>query len=132
LGGLGELLGGHKGYGLALWVEIFCALLSGAPSFYETYETGPDGKHRPQVSHFFGAWRVDQFRPVGEFTSAMDGLQLHLKNVPRIEGQNRIYVHGEKEFEAKDRRSREGIPLNHKVVADLRLTAEELGVDSEL
>ena len=133
LGGAGESLSGHKGYGLALWVEIFCALLSGSPCSYETYPTGSDGKPRPsQVSHFFGAWRVDQFRPVDEFKSALDDLQRELKDAPKVEGQPRIYIPGEKEFEQRDHRSRVGIPLNTKVVADLRLTAEELGIDFDL
>jgi L-2-hydroxycarboxylate dehydrogenase (NAD+) len=133
LGGAGELLGGHKGYGLALWVEIFCALLSGAPCSYETYPTRADGKPRPsQVSHFFGAWQVDQFRPVGEFTAAMDDLQRQLKNAPKLKGETRIYIHGEKEFEERQRRIREGIPLNPKVVDELRSTAAVLGIDFDL
>jgi LDH2 family malate/lactate/ureidoglycolate dehydrogenase len=133
LGGIGELLSGHKGYGLALWVEIFCALLSGAPCAYETYASRSAGKSRPsQVSHFFGAWRVDQFRPVKEFKATMDELQRELKDAPRIEGQSRIYVPGEKEYIEKDRRAHEGIPLNQKVVVDLQMMAEELGMDFDL
>jgi L-2-hydroxycarboxylate dehydrogenase (NAD+) len=133
LGGAGELLSGHKGYGLALWVEIFCALLSGAPCSYETYPTRPGGKARPaQVSHFFGAWRVDQFRPVDEFKVAMDNLQRELKDTPKVAGQSRVYVHGEKEYIERGRRLHEGIPLNPKVVVDLQLMAEELGIDFDL
>jgi len=133
LGGVGELLGGHKGYGLALMVDVLCAVLSGASYADMVYPKTPDGKPLPSaIGHFFGAWRVDGFRPVEEFKAAMDDLQRRLKNAPRAEGQSRIYVHGEKEYEEAERRSRDGIPLNPKVAADLQAIGEELGVEYNL
>ena len=133
LGGAGELLGGHKGYGLAISVEIFTALLSGAAPSPLTYPKTPDGKPLPaNVGHFFGAWRLDCFRPVEEFKQAMDDYQQLLKNAPKVEGRDRIYIHGEKEYEAEERHLREGIPLNRKVAADLRALAQELQVESVL
>jgi L-2-hydroxycarboxylate dehydrogenase (NAD+) len=130
LGGAGELLGGHKGYGLGLWVDVFCAVLSGAAYADRVYPKGPDGRPLPsRIGHFFGAWRVDAFRPEDEFKAAMDDLQHRLKNAPKAEGQARIYVHGEKEYEEAERRSRDGIPLNPKVAADLRAIAGEVGIE---
>jgi L-2-hydroxycarboxylate dehydrogenase (NAD+) len=133
LGGEGELFSGHKGYGLALWVDIFCAVLSGAAYADLVYPKTPDGKPLPaNLGHFFGAWRVDAFRPVEEFKAAMDDLQRRLKNTPKAEGATRIYIHGEKEYEETERRLREGIPLNPKVAADLQAIAAELGVEYDL
>ena len=133
LGGAGELLGGHKGYGLAIGVDIFAALLSGAAVSPLTYPKTPEGKPLPaNLGHFFGAWRIDCFRPVEEFKKAMDDYQQLLKNIPKVEGQDRIYIHGEKEYEAEERHLREGIPLNRQVAADLRALAQELQVESVL
>jgi len=133
LGGEGELTSGHKGYGLALWVDIMTSLLSGAACSPLTYPKTPDGKPLPaNVGHFFGAWRIDAFRPVDEFKAAMDDLQQLLKNAPKASGQDRIYIHGEKEYEAEERHWREGIPLDAKVAADLRALAQELGVEYSL
>jgi len=133
LGGAGELLGGHKGYGLSLWVDVFCAILSGAAYANQVYPKAADGRPLPsRIGHFFGAWRVDAFRPVREFKAAMDDLEHRLKNAPKAEGQTRIYVHGEKEYEEAERRSRDGIPLNPKVAADLRAIGEEVGVEYDL
>lgn len=130
LGGEGELLSGHKGYGLALWVDVFCAVLSGAAYANLVYPKTPDGKPLPaNLGHFFGAWRVDGFRPVDEFKAAMDDLQQRLKAVPKAEGQARIYIHGEKEYEKTEEYRRDGIPLNPKVVADLKAIAQEVGVE---
>jgi len=129
LGGAGELLGGHKGYGLSLWVDVFCAILSGAAYADTVYPKMPGGKPLPsKIGHFFGAWRVDGFRLVDEFKAAMDDLQRRLRDTPKAAGETRIYIHGEKEYEEAERRSREGIPLNPKVAADLRAIGEELGV----
>jgi L-2-hydroxycarboxylate dehydrogenase (NAD+) len=133
LGGAGELLGGHKGYGLALLVDVLCAVLSGAAYADLVYPKDERGKPLPSaIGHFFGAWRVDAFRPVDEFKAAMDDLQQRLKNAPKVEGQTRIYIHGEKEYEEAERRSRQGIPLNPKVAADLRAIAGELGIEYDL
>lgn len=129
LGGAGELMGGHKGYGLALWVDIFCAVLSGAAYADLVYPRAADGTPLPaNLGHFFGAWQVEGFRPVEEFKAAMDELQRRLKNAPKAEGETRIYIHGEKEYEETERRSREGIPLGPKIVTDLKAIGEELGV----
>ena len=133
LGGEGELLSGYKGYGLALWVDIFCAVLSGAAYATLVYPKTPDGKPLPaNLGHFFGAWSIDAFRPVDEFKAAMDDLQHQLKNSPKAEGQDRIYIHGEKEYEKMEAYTRDGIPLNPKVATDLKAIAQELSVEYDL
>jgi LDH2 family malate/lactate/ureidoglycolate dehydrogenase len=130
LGGAGELLRGYKGYGLALWVDIFTAVLSGAAYADLVYPKDDAGNPLPSaIGHFFGAWRVDAFRPADEFKAAMDDLQQRLKNAPKAEGEERIYIHGEKEYEEADRRANNGIPLNPKVAADLEAIGAEFGVE---
>jgi LDH2 family malate/lactate/ureidoglycolate dehydrogenase len=129
LGGASEETGGHKGYGLALAVEIFSAVLSGA--FYAdlVYPKDANGKALPSgIGHFFGAMRVDAFRPKDEFKQNMDDLIRRLKKARKARGSTRVYIHGEKEFEEAERRMKQGIPLNAKVVEDLRLIAQELGI----
>ncbi len=133
LGGAGELLGGHKGYGLALLVDVLCGILPGAAYADLVYPKDDEGNPLPSaIGHFFGAWRVDAFRPVEEFKSAMDDLQRRLKDAPKAEGQDRIYVHGEKEYGAVEINTRDGIPLNPKVAAELRAIADELGIPYDL
>ncbi len=127
LGGEGELLSGYKGYGLAVWVEVLAGLLSGSAYATRTYPKTPDGKPQPaNVGHILGAWRIDAFRPVDEFKAAMDDLQQLLKNAPKAPGHDRIYIHGEKEYEAMEQNLREGIVLNAQVAADLDALAQEL------
>ena len=133
LGGEGEMFSGHKGYGLGMWVDIFCAVLSGAAYANMVYPKDADGKPLPaNLGHFFGAWRLDAFRPADEFKAAMDDLQRRFKEAPRAQGQERIYIHGEKEYEATDRYLAEGVPLDPKVADDLKALGKELDVTYEL
>jgi len=127
LGGLGEEMGGHKGYGLALAVDIFSGMLSGAAYLALTDPVDKTGRPLPSnLGHFFGAFRVDGFRPLSEFKSGMDDLIRRLRDSSKMKGASRIYIHGEKEFETAEQRRREGIPLNPKVVLDLQNIAKEL------
>lgn len=129
LGGSLEESGGHKGYGLALAVEIFSAMLPGALYANRVYPKDSEGKPLPSgIGHFFGAMRIDAFRPKEEFKRDMDDLIRRLKDAPKAEGAERIYVHGEKEFEEAERLARDGIPLNAKVADELRAIAKQLGL----
>ncbi len=129
LGGEGELRSGYKGYGLGLSVEIFTAILSGAAFATFTYPKTREGESLPaNLGHFFGAWCVDNFRPIQEFKAAMDELQQLIKNAAKAKGHDRIYIHGEKEDQAAERNLREGVPLNRKVANELRALARELDV----
>ena len=62
----------------------------------------------------------------------MDDIIRRLKGSAKTEGAERIYIHGEKEFEEEDRRRRDGIPLHPKVVETMRQIALELGVEYDL
>ncbi len=129
LGGDSEETGGHKGYGLAMVVEILSALLAGASYSNKVYPKDSKGKPLPSgLGHFFGAIRIDAFRPKEEFKHDMDDLISRLKTAPKTEVAERIYVHGEKEFEQAECLEKEGIVLNAKVVQELRTIAKELGL----
>jgi LDH2 family malate/lactate/ureidoglycolate dehydrogenase len=129
LGGAGELLGGHKGYGLSLMVDILSGVLSGSAYANLVYPKDASGDPLPSnIGHFFGAWRVDAFRPAGAFKAAMDDLQRRLRETPKAEGQDRIYIHGEKEYEIAERYKTDGIPLGPRVAADLEALGQELSV----
>lgn len=116
--------GSHKGYGLAIVVEILCGVLSGTL-------TALDADQDPR-GHFFAAIRLDQFRPSGEFKRDMDRLIRELKLTPPIEGQSRVYVAGEIEFETAEERSERGVPLLPSVLKGLREVGTQLGISPDL
>jgi LDH2 family malate/lactate/ureidoglycolate dehydrogenase len=116
--------GSHKGYGLAILVEILCGALTGTLTALNA-DQDPRG-------HFFGAIRLDTFRPVSEFKRDMDRLIRELKSTPPIAGQERVYVAGEIEFETAEERAERGIPLLPSVLKGLREVGEQVGVPYDL
>lgn len=129
LGGT-DIMRGYKGYGLSLMVDIFSGVLSGS-SFGK--DVGRPNTNQPaDVGHFFAAIRIDAFRPVEEFKRDMDALLGQLINAPKAAGADRIYIHGEKEFELAERNSKEGVPLMKEVVDSLKEVGEKNGVPFDL
>jgi L-2-hydroxycarboxylate dehydrogenase (NAD+) len=129
LGGI-DLMRGYKGYGLAMLVDIFSGVLSGA-SFGK--DVGhPNEPRGADVGHFFAAIKIEAFRPLIEFKSDMDEIIRMMKEAPKAAGQERIYIHGEKEFERAERFEREGVPLLAEVVKGLVEGGEKAGVPWDL
>lgn len=125
LGGGEEETGGHKGYGLAMLVDIMSGVFSGGAFGLDVY-----GKKNapPNVCHFIGAIRADTFIAPEDLKDGMDRLIRMVKNAPKREGKDRIFVHGEKEFENEERNV-ETVPLYVKVYEDLMALAEEFGIN---
>jgi LDH2 family malate/lactate/ureidoglycolate dehydrogenase len=116
--------GSHKGYGLAVLVEILCGVLTGTVTALN--------QNQDPRGHFFAAIKIDALRPINEFKSDMDRLINELKSTQPIEGQERVYVAGEIEFETAKRRAKEGIPLLGSVIRGLREVGEQLEVTYDL
>jgi L-2-hydroxycarboxylate dehydrogenase (NAD+) len=116
--------GSHKGYGLAILVEILCGVLTGTITALSSNQL-PRG-------HFFGAVRIDAFRPAGDFQRDMDRLIRELRSTPPINDQSRVYVAGEIEFETEKERKARGIPLHGSVLESLRDLSARLGVPYDL
>jgi len=124
LGGAEEEGGGHKGYGLCFAVDIFSGVLSGSAFGTNLYAK----KDAPaKVSHFFGALKIDAFIEPALFKSMMDGYINMLKNSEKAAGSDRIFIHGEKEFEIYERQKEE-VCIYYKVVEELRKIGEEVNI----
>jgi LDH2 family malate/lactate/ureidoglycolate dehydrogenase len=116
--------GSHKGYGLGILVEILCGVLTGTI-------TALNANQDPR-GHFFGAIRVDAFRPAPEFKHDMDRLIRDLKATPPQFERGRVYVAGEIEYETARERAEHGIPLHSSVLKGLRAVGEQVGVAYDL
>lgn len=125
--------GSHKGYCLGAWVDIFSAVLSGAnygpwvPPFVSFLSPPPDPVGKG-IGHFFGAMRVDAFRPADEFKEHMDRWIGRFRSAKTISGGDKVLIPGDPEREAEESRMKSGIPLNGKVAEDLRELAQKYSV----
>lgn len=125
--------GSHKGYGLGALVDILSGVLSGAnygpwvPPFVSFIDPLEE-KTGEGLGHFFGAMRVDAFRPADEFKSHMDNWIARFRNSIPIEGQESVLIPGDPEREMTEQRLKNGIDLHQKVVDDLTELGEKYGV----
>lgn len=125
IGGEGEEFGGHKGYGLAVMVDILCSVLSGASAGPEISDTATSSG---RVSHFFSAIKIDNFRNPADFRKDMDKMLKNLRECEPVEGQKQVYFAGLKEKQNEEETSKFGVPLLEKVYNDLCLIAEECNI----
>ena len=122
----------HKGYCMTSLVDIFSAVFGGA-------NFGPFVP--PQVAylplleksvgeglgHFFGAMRVDAFRPVEEFKTSMDQWIETFRSAQSAEGQPKVIIPGDPERQKEEKHRREGIAIIPQVLTELNEVAEKLG-----
>lgn len=129
--------GSHKGYALGSIVDIFSAVLSGgsygpwAPPF-PAYVPMPENMPGKGLGHFFGAMRIDAFRPAAEFKEHMDNWIGRFREATPAAGHDRVLIPGDPEREAETERMATGIPIVSPVVKDLIETAEKLRIDSSI
>lgn len=125
LGGLGELMGGHKGYGLGVMVEILSAAFQKNAFMHNL----PGGGGLPvKIGHFFLAIDIEHFIPLEEFRATTGAIVRELRAARKIPGQPRIYTAGEKEFQSEIVVRKKGVPVNPNLAKDIKVLQSELGL----
>jgi ureidoglycolate dehydrogenase (NAD+) len=123
--GVLDPLGGHKGFGLALLVEILSGVLSGAGFSHQVKSMYNDFEHSGDNGHFFLAIDIETLMPLAAFRDRMSTLMgwLAASGEPgevRYPGQNR--------WEALRKTSAEGIELDKATRMKLNELGERFGV----
>jgi L-2-hydroxycarboxylate dehydrogenase (NAD+) len=119
LGGTREL-GSHKGYGLALMVEILGSLLSGALPCVLDSDSG--------FKHYFAAYNIAAFTDVEQFKANMDQMLRTLRTTKPAKGHERVLYPGLSEYEDEQERRVHGIPLHKEVIQWFSNITGELGI----
>ena len=128
--------GGHKGYALAVMVDVLSAVLSGAnwgpfvPPFALRQEM-PTRSVGKGIGHFFGALRIDAFIDPDEFKKQIDDMVRTLRRTRPAPGTEGPLIPGDPEREAEAVRGRDGIPLTQPVVDELRDISRRTGISLE-
>lgn len=122
-------MAGHKGYGLALMIEILAAALTGADMLSEVKLWLE--KHPGPLSqgHAFIAMDVSKMMPVEMFKARIDRMIREIKESPKAKGSDRIYLPGEIEWDNRERVLAEGMQLPEHVVDRLVGLSEDVGLD---
>jgi len=128
--------GGHKGYALAMMVDILCGALSGAnwgpfaPPFALRQEV-PNRSVGKGIGHFFGAMRIDGFLDAEEFKRQIDEYIRVFRATKPAPGTNGPLIPGDPEREAEQVRRKNGVPLILPVIEDLRDISQKTGIPFE-
>ena len=128
INGLLAPIGGFKGAGLAMIMGILSSMLSGASygtelgSIEEGPTPGADG-------HFVAAIHIASFEDVERFKSRVDTAIQQIHACRLAPGFDRVYAPGELEAIRRVEYREKGIPLSHVTLADVKETAERLGID---
>lgn len=128
MGGVVLPIGGPKGSGLAIMMDIFGGVISGA-AFGGDVGDQQKVLDRPQnVGHFFLAMKPDLFVSEADYKDRMDTLFTRIRAVPKAEGFDEILLPGEIESREMARREKSGIPYAPTEVAMLDAEAAKAGV----
>ena len=125
--------GSHKGYALGSIVDILSGVLSGAsygpwaPPF-PAYIAMPENQPGKGLGHFFGAMRIDAFRPAADFKTNMDNWIERFRNAKPANEYDKVLIPGDPEREMEAIRKAEGIPVVASVAEDLKKLGEHFGI----
>jgi LDH2 family malate/lactate/ureidoglycolate dehydrogenase len=117
-------IGGPKGYGLALMIDVLAGMLSGSqygPAIRTFHQLeGPTG-----VGAFTLAVDIERFMPLGQFTALFRDYLASIKSSRRAKGVFRIFLPGEIEYEKEQRSLKEGIEVNPATAGKLNALLEK-------
>ena len=122
-------IGGPKGYGLSMFMDILCGLLSGAQFGPHLNNMWNDFTNPQNVGHFFCAVDISKFTDVGEFKKRLGQMISEIKTLPKNEGVEEIFVPGEIEQRRRKERRAKGIDLSQVVYEELKALGVEYGVE---
>ena len=120
-------LGGYKGYGLGMLVEILCSVISGGAHREEVAGIHVRGR-KSRASQMFIAIDVARFMPVEEFRARLEHLIAYMKSSLPAPGFDEVLVAGDPEWRMEEARLRGGIPLGQGTWTKLADVAARLGV----
>ncbi|MDR3565687.1 MAG: Ldh family oxidoreductase [Negativicutes bacterium] len=124
-------LGGYKGSGLGIMVDVLSAVLSGAQTSPHCGELRFDPERGQNVGFFFGAIDVASFDDVDTFKAGIDQLIDDLKNSKKMEGVEEIFMPGEIEYRNVEK-NKSGFKVGPGVYGDLMQLKEKFKVKANL
>lgn len=120
IGGIGEDLGGYKGYGFTTIVEILSAALAGGPFMKELSGKNPDGSNKfYRLGHFFFVINPEFFMGLETFEKTAGDICRGLRASKKAPDAERIYTAGEKEWIAWQERKDKGVPVGEAVQKEI-------------
>lgn len=119
----------HKGYGLAVMIEILAAALTGAAITNEIESWLLNLPHPTRMGHSFLAIDVAAISPLSQFHERMTHMVRGIHQAPKAKGHDRIFLPGEIEWDKREKTLKDGLYLPEEVLQSLFDLAEAEGLD---
>lgn len=129
LGGIGEALGGYKGYGYAMVVELLSAALQDGAYGKDLNGKDENGNKIPyHLGHFFIAIDTNHFLGEDVCRKKAGEILRSVRASKKAPGAERIYTAGEKEYLVWQDRKDKGVPINEAVQKEMIKVRDDLGL----
>jgi LDH2 family malate/lactate/ureidoglycolate dehydrogenase len=120
-------LGGYKGAGLSVMMDLICGAIS--KNGFADHVLSIDEYDKPRhVGHFFVAVKISNFLPLDVFKSLIETYSKKFHAIPKKEGADRLYMPGEIEYEKYCDRIKHGFPLSQAAVDQLNEVSDEFRI----
>ena len=127
LGGIGEALGGYKGYGYAMVVELLSAVLQDGNYGKALDGKDADGNKVPyHLGHFFIAIDTNHFLGEDLCRKKAGEIIRSVRASKKAPGEDHIFSAGEKEYNVWQQRKDSGVPINESVQKEMSKVRDDL------
>lgn len=125
-------IGGPKGYGLALFMDILCGIMAGADFGPHLHNMWDDFENPQNVGHVFCAIDITKFTNLDSFKTRVDQMVGEIKELPKNPGVETIFMPGELEVLRKRKAQDEGVQISDVVYNELVALAATCGVEAAI
>ena len=123
----------HKGYGLAVLVELLASVITGAGILSEIASWNLDLSSVNNAGHAFIAIDISKMMPMNTFTARINQMANEIKNGPVAKGAERIYMPGEMEWEKRELAlASDEIEITDAHADSLKSLSEKTGIEINL
>lgn len=118
-------LGGHKGSGMSMIMDVLCGVLNGGSTAKHVREDPDKG---PGIGHFFLALDISAFEPLDEFKARAKTFVEEVKTAEKAPGVEEIFVPGEQADRRIAYNLEHGIPVGAGAMKELCEVSEKYGI----
>jgi LDH2 family malate/lactate/ureidoglycolate dehydrogenase len=127
------VMGGHKGYALAVVLEVMCGVLTGAGfGLAHRHEEIGSSAIPPDLGHLFMALDITRLMPLALFQERVTALIRQINASELAKGVERIWLPGELEMARRETRLQDGIPMAEDALTTLQAVARSLGLQLDI
>ncbi len=125
-------MGGYKGSGLGLMIDVLCAMLSGSPFGPDIPKMYGDLSQPRKLGGLVGALDISRFVPLEQFHARVAGLIDQWSVLPASEPGGRVLFPGEPELITRAKRLKDGIPLGLRILDEFKKLAVANGLENSI